>query len=376
MLGNPFIVRDLVRIKKKIFLYSDKFKHDFYKKITFYNFRKSKLNYPLVLQLPITNKCNLDCVMCNIQSKKSEKELSIEEFSKLFSDRIFKKIISVGINGGEPFIIDICERIDVLIEQLPKLKYIYIITNGTLKSQIQKKLPIIKKNCERKKIQLIVSVSIDGVSAVHDTVRCMTGCFNKSLDTIRMIRDNKAMYCDVFNVICTISKLNVYDLNNIEAFAKEERLNITYNIATEHERLNNKVKYNSYSLFTDPEAKMIAQEFFFRKFVESKSMMYYAIFKYLLSNGTHRPSSCSYLRQGITITPDGQMCYCATHSKKIGDATKGNIYKLYFENQKYNYEIENQFCERCSHYMGEDLHNYDYHDYIKACVDPWFSYKL
>lgn len=375
---HVFLSRDLARMKWKAILYRKFFIKEMYKTFTFYNKRKERLCYPKSLQLPITNKCNLDCVMCGIQSKTNKREISKDDFRKMLSDPIFKEINSVGINGGEPFLIsDIVERVEILVKVLPKLKNIYIISNGTLTEIMEKKLPLIKDVCSMNDIYLTISISVDGIGDIHDQVRAKGGTFEKTLKTISMIQKEKERFCDYLNIICTVSKYNVYDLNNIELFASENNWNISYNIATEHARLNNGSRVENFSLLNDAQAKYLAREFFFKKFKQTKSESYYAIFRYLENEEPYRPCYCTYLKSGITITPEGDICYCATHSKSIGSIyDKESIEKTYFMNENYNNQIKISYCNQCSHYIMGELYRKEIKGYIDKCIEEYYKYRI
>lgn len=341
-----------------------------------YDITENKLHYPVSLQFPITNKCNLDCLMCNIKCKNTSKEISLEILNQTMHSKLFKKITSVGVNGGEPFVMkDIVERISVLATSLPKLKSIYIISNGTLTDIMLKKLPLIYEICKRNKIYFQLSISIDGIGKIHDKVRCKDGTFDKALNTINIINANLNKYCDYLNVICTVSKANVYNLPETDEFAKIKGWSISYNIATVHERLFNYNKINSFSIFDDQISKNLAIEFFYKKFLETKSEIYFSIYLYLLSDGKHRPCNCFYLRKGITLSPEGNVCYCATHSKELGNVCKDDIKQLYFSNKKYNDYIRNNYCSECSHYMMGNMYFKDYLKYINEVIGS-YNYKL
>src|SRR5687767_13914860 len=64
-----------------------------------------KKNYPKVVQLPVTYRCNSKCVMCNIWQMDYSNEMTTEEFSRFLKDDIFSRVEAVGINGGEPSLV-------------------------------------------------------------------------------------------------------------------------------------------------------------------------------------------------------------------------------------------------------------------------------
>lgn len=320
-----------------------------------------KMNYPLTLQYPITNKCNLNCIMCNIHAN-DRQEIPLEKLEEVLSQDVFKKISSAGINGGEPFIMkDIDERIKIIINTLPSLKRLYIITNGTYKKNTLEKLKVIKAACEMNNIILTVSFSIDGYGDIHDYIRGIKGTFNKLMDTVSDIILNKEMYCDELNFICTITSKNVYELPLLDEFMKSKHLNLNYNIATDHERLKNHMKFEHYSLLHNEHAKMVASEFLYSKYKETGDLKYYSLFHYLNDDNNVRIDDCSNLKEAITLTANGDICYCATHSKVLGNVLSENldITDLYFKNEDYNNSIKKDYCPHCSHYIyGINAENY------------------
>lgn len=357
--------RNIAHICLAVKLYSRYYLRKVYKMLL----NRDKLYYPKTLQFPITNKCNLDCVMCNIHANDSKHELTKEEITNILRDPVFKKINAVGVNGGEPFLLkDITDYVKAIIDSLPTVKNLYIISNGTIKTCLDR-LTEIKKICGERGITLTVSFSIDGYGKIHDEIRGKEGTFDRLIETINKIVIQKELYCDQLNFICTISKKNVYYLNELEAFAKKKSIVINYNVATEHYRLKNDIKYNNYSLFTDDEAKMLAREFLYSKFLQTQSANYYALYRYLRDKEPSRCADCHFLHHAITLNPNGDICYCATHSKTLINVKnyKENIEKAYFANSSYNNEIKKTYCDTCSHYMGS-LNDDAYKEYINEIL--------
>ena len=342
-----FLVRDLAYYKKKVQL-SVKRKG---KKLLYCTKKNSKVIYPTTVQLPITNACNLDCVMCNIHGNKMQM-ISIKDFEKkVIKSKLLKNVDSVGINGGEPFLVSNIEEYIRNITLLPNLKNIFIISNGLLTNRIVEKLKIIKRICGERKIHLTISFSMDGIGEVHDRVRNKKGAFSSLMETVDIIKSNMELYCDNLNFICTISKYNVEYLSEVDYFAKRNHLQINYNIATIHKRLKNDSKFENFTILNDRHSCLLAAEFFYRKFYETNIAKYYALYLYLYNEPHVRYGECQYLHNAITITPEGGICYCATWSKVLGNIYEGDLETIYFENQKYNDVIKNEYCKNCSHYL-------------------------
>ena len=91
-------------------------------------------------QWHLTDKCNLKCVHCYQTESSCCSELTFDEL-KVVADEIdftlskWKKDGRVAVTGGEPFVRK--DVIDLLtyLEQLPHIKKLGILTNGTLIKQ-------------------------------------------------------------------------------------------------------------------------------------------------------------------------------------------------------------------------------------------------
>ena len=305
---------------------------------------------PRELQLPITYKCNFDCVMCGMQTLVKREDFSKKNLEVILKNKLFKKIESVGVNGGEPFLKqNLDEYIEVICKSLPNLKNIYIITNGALTNMILNKLVVLKKICSKYKVKLNISVSVDGVGEIQNIQRGNKLASTKTFETIREISNNKSTYCDSINAICTITRYNIFNINEVEVWSKENGVVVNYNIATIHKRINNEYKYKDFSIFEDEYARKLAAEFFYGKFLEDLSERYYAIYLYIKEK--QRYYECTYQFSGVTITPNCQILYCATYSDELGNASIKKANKLYYKNYKYKHKYEKKECKTCSHYI-------------------------
>lgn len=306
---------------------------------------------PQVLQLPITYKCNCDCVMCGMREMQQKDNFTHEDLAKILEDELYNEVTDVGVNGGEPFIVkDIEIYVDVLLQKLPKIKAIYIISNGYFTDQMLFKLKVIKQKCSERKVKLAISISIDGAEEIHDKVRNIKGVFLKAMETYRKINIDKEAYCDYLGAICTITNFNIVNINELEALAKTENLNLSYNIATLHERLFNESRYEDFSVFSSEEHKNLAAEFFYGKFVEMKSQRYFALWQYVVSG--ERMCFCDFYNNGVTITPDKNISFCATKSKVLGNALETPSLDIFKNEMEYRKELTSRECNSCSHYTA------------------------
>lgn len=327
--------------------------------------------YPKVIQFPITYKCNFDCIMCGMKSLIKKRDSLPEDLDIVLSDRLFSKVESVGVNGGEPFLRnDIVKCIEVMISRLPLLKCINIISNGYYTDIIISRMSEIKKLCTLKNITLNLDVSVDAYGELQDYMRGAKNAWvtvNRTVDAINGMREN---LCDHLGVITTITPKNIYNIIEVEEWAKEKKLDVAFNIATINERINNSYKSKNFSFEEDKEAKMLCQEFFYRKFFEEqspeKSKRYFGIYLFLRCGKRYAPCECQK-NEWVTLTPDLNVSYCATHSKILGSALERFPYDIFNDNIFYLNEIRDKYCNNCSHYLYK-LNKEGLMLYYKECI--------
>ena len=313
--------------------------------------RRKVLQYPSVIQLPITYLCNFDCVMCGMHHMIKRKDFTATELRTILSDKLFSKVKSVGVNGGEPFLKkDLVDCIQVMADVLPELNEINFISNGFFTDRIVTDLKKIKSICEERNIRVHISFSVDGIDDMQDFHRGKKKAFENVDKTIKKIYENSNQYIDSMNVICTITKYNIYRINEVEAWAKKVGIDVAYNIATVNVRIENEDRVEDFSIFSDEEARMLAQEFFYYKYLETDSERFFAIFLFCKEKRRFSDCPCMY-NEWITLTPDTQIGFCATHSKNLGSALTNSAYKIVSENQEYLVQLKSEFCSTCSHYM-------------------------
>ena len=308
--------------------------------------------YPTTIQLPITYKCNFNCVMCGMQNLTGRKEITAIELKKILSDRLFSHVKFVGINGGEPFLRrDLRECLNIIIETLPQLEQIYIISNGFLTQKILDDLLFLKNICTNKKIKINLSISIDGINDMQDFHRGMKDSFVNADKTITNILKDRERYVDNLNVICTITRYNISRINEVVVWAEKKEVEVEYNIATVNRRIDNLDKEKDFSIMQDEHSRMLATEFFYCLYQKTKKEKYFALYLYLQERKRYAKCPCQY-SEWITVLPNGQIEFCATHSKSLGSGIEHSAYDLVNGSTDYLNEITNEYCQKCSHYIS------------------------
>ena len=326
----------------------------------------STKKYPKVIQLPITYNCNSRCVMCNVWKMDHSNEANIDEFAKFMSDPIFKEVEAVGINGGEPSLVPNLSEYANEILKLPKIIDLNIISHGFSQKPLLKSLKEIYKLCCKKGVSFHVSISLDGVGEIHNTVRGKTNVFEKTTSTIDEIVNNQHKYCDTYDIGCTIVNQNIYYLIELDNFAKRKGYNIKYRLGIENKRIESYKLKDQYSVIDSPR-RQNAKEFFHYQTSQAKNFQnkfkYFSIFYWLYAENPKRNLGCTWKNEGITLDSRGKLYYCAVASKSIGSLRKESGEKIFFDydNIQYRKIIIKNSCDNCIHdyngkpYIGDVL---------------------
>ena len=180
-----------------------------------YLFKKSKPLFGAFFQ--ITNKCNARCLMCfNWQIlNESKDELSlgqIDRFSKTMG-----LVPSLTIGGGEPFLRDDLPQICEIFCKNNKTKRISIPTNSLLSDKIMDLTEKILNICSSTKIA--ITLSLDGVGAIHDAIRGVEGAFERFLETYNKISQLLVRYPNLkININTTVSDKNYNNISQVIDF--------------------------------------------------------------------------------------------------------------------------------------------------------------
>ena len=317
-----------------------------------------KKKYPKVIQLPISYNCNSKCVMCNVWQMDHSGEATVEEFAVFMKDDIFKKVVSVGINSGEPSLVPNLSEYAAEILKLPSLKSLNIISHGFSPIPLFKNLEKIYKLCKEKNVKFHLSISLDGVGAIHNMVSGKR-VFHKTISTIDEIIKNQYKYCDTYNLGCTVINKNINNLIELDTYSKKKKYNIKFRLGIDNKRIESDKLRKQYSVIYSP-LKQSAKEFFHYQISESKDLVsrfkYFAIFYWLNLETPKRLLGCIWKDEGVTLDSRGELYYCAVASESIGSLRKEKGSDIFFKkkNIEYRKSIINNNCNNCIHdYTGQ-----------------------
>lgn len=319
---------------------------------------------PRVIQLPITSRCNSRCATCNVWKHKDNIDINPEVLANAFKQPFFNKVNAVGINGGELTLVKTFPEIIDAVFTLPSLRSIYIISNGLLPDKLLETLKWVKAKAAVRNIKVSMHLSVDGYGRVHEDVRGIPNCWQKTNRLIQIFANDITPYCDVFSVGCTISQKNISYLNELDEYLKPLNIDVLYHLAVPNKRIHTYDDSESYYVLADERSRLLAMEFFYDKMSKIslrhnftsaflKKFQYFSSFYFLKHRGKGRLSSCAYKYQDITIDENLNAYYCATASDSFGNLTTSSISEA-LTSEEATTALRNvkKCCSSCIHYIG------------------------
>ncbi|WOO41429.1 polysaccharide pyruvyl transferase family protein [Rubellicoccus peritrichatus] len=304
---------------------------------------------PTVLNLNIIDICNSHCRMCNIWKEEAKTDITTEELEEILSDRLFRKVKHVGVTGGEPTLRDdIVEVFGRIIDTLPNLQAVSIITNCIKGEDVRSKLTQIRDLCQSKGMPFSIMISIDGIGKTHDYIRGTKGNFESAIETLRYAKDELKI---TPTIGCTISKGNVWNMDRFLYFIKENGLVARFRVAEFIVRLYNENRTNDIRNFSDEETYQLKLFFTKLQLHYEHNTTYRRTYKNIIGmlDGNKRAIGCPYQHSGITLGSTGKLGYCAPRSPFVGDCKTTSPHKIYKSNIKKRTDILNKDCNSCIH---------------------------
>lgn len=147
------------------------------------NLRDLPLPYRLFLYS--TDACNCRCNMCSIWKRPTDGELSTEELIRVLANAK-GHIRWMDISGGEIFLRpDIDDLFSFCGAEMDRLLMFHFATNGLLTDRIVSAAEIIRRSPIP---HFIITVSLDGPAALHESIRGVPGIWKRCMATFRELK--------------------------------------------------------------------------------------------------------------------------------------------------------------------------------------------
>lgn len=312
---------------------------------------KKTYGYPTHINFPVTDNCNSKCQMCNVWKEKSYDELTPDQIESIFSNNLFKNVLHVGLSGGEPTLRkDLIDIVNRIIKTTPTLVSLSITTHGFHPKKWEKTAPFIKELTSLNGIDFRLNVSVDGIGSLHEEVRRIKGGWEKVRSTLAIIKGHNIP----LQLQCTVSRHNVFGINEVLNFAKKEGIDVVFRKATEINRLYNKQIIDKFAIVSQENSFfsdfLISNELLNFTQNPSRKLFYRDLSKRLVKK-TERNAPCHFQNNGVLLSAHGELFHCSIDEKPMGNALEQSSEKIYFSNNslKSKDELLSNICPTCIH---------------------------
>lgn len=183
---------------------------------------------PKVVQVEVTNLCNLRCVMCDRWKWAEEDSGASDVLGTRVLFNLFDEFANIGVErvlltGGEPLI---RRDFGALIGRISDLRMsTTIFTNGTLMDR--------ERAWTLAAASAVVCFSVDGLAEAHDKIRGVPGTFDKAFKGIQNLIQarREGHFRGSVTISFTVQKSNIDDVVPMLSVANEVGVDaVTYNL--------------------------------------------------------------------------------------------------------------------------------------------------
>lgn len=171
-----------------------------------------KRGMPVHITFYVTGRCNASCKTCFYwhHINENEPELTFGEIERLAPQ--FKGALWIAITGGEPFLRDDIGDILRVVHRQTKPPYMTLVTNGFFPERL--KQVVTEFFSVKSNTVVTVSVSLDGIYELHDSIRGLPGSFEKACESIRILKNLQSRFNRLRIRVC--SCYNAFNQEKIE----------------------------------------------------------------------------------------------------------------------------------------------------------------
>jgi len=169
-----------------------------------YSRLKLKIPSPIFVAWDSTYNCNLDCFFCDRQTlyrDKTGKDLGLNEAKEVVDSLADADVMTLGITGGEPLLRNDLEELANYAKERGLI--VTLSTNGTLITKFRARRLLDSFHS--------ISVSLDGLSDVHDKVRGKKGAYDMAIQGLKHLTTTNPRDCAI-GVNFVLNKLNFQEL--------------------------------------------------------------------------------------------------------------------------------------------------------------------
>jgi MoaA/NifB/PqqE/SkfB family radical SAM enzyme len=300
----------------------------------------------------VTWTCNARCVMCDNWKRSSDDDLSVDELSSIFKNKLFRKVRNVGLTGGEPYLRnDLPGLVRACGDNMPHLHKLTINTNGFTGDRILRLSEEIVRYGEERKFLIGIRVSIDGFEETHDKIRGIPGGYRKAIDTLMRLRELSEKYFFNVGISYTILPDNIQETEGMYQWAKENDINIVLNVprftasmmSNIHLEEEKGIRGNAAEIMVDLFGRLVREGSIF-----NGDIYLYHNYAKMVRNGGIRTMPCPMQTQGLQLNPNGDLFYCE-QGAVVGNVRERDPLEIYRDkkNLRIRRKTVKSMCRRC-----------------------------
>jgi MoaA/NifB/PqqE/SkfB family radical SAM enzyme len=278
-------------------------------------------------------------------------EFSLEELDQILSDRLFRNIRHLNINGGEPTLRgDLPDLVRTAIGRLPRLQWITMSSNALLTDRLVPLVKRIGQICTAEKLRFSLGVSFHGLAGVSDRVFGIEGAFARQMESLAALQATAFEEEHNLSLHCVVTAANVSDLQALLRWSRERRLPISFALGEVRNRFLNLEKASQIELDAG-QVNLFIQ--FLRQLSHEKALFNPSAYRYhhladMLEFGRERTMACHYALGGVILGSQGELYYCP-HSRSLGQCRTQAAYDVYYDQDNLRYRKEGLERGECLH---------------------------
>jgi MoaA/NifB/PqqE/SkfB family radical SAM enzyme len=313
---------------------------------------------PRMIQFPVCDRCNARCIMCNRWSKDAGDEIGIEKIREVFRNPLFSRVEQVNLHGGEPTLRnDLAEICRVVQGNCPRLRRIWISTNGFGSKRIEKRMLEVLGVLDFRRLDALeINVSIDGIGETHDRIRGVKGGFRQAVETLgtlKRLSETKPVRLTIGTVL---QPLNLKEVDEIGRFGEDMGVQVLFQPLMFDEFFNLSQCQDLQFSKEDKDALLgIVDQKFSRG--ASPTSFYWCDFL-AMSRGKRRRSPCAFDRYVLSLYPTGEVLPCSRKDWiMFGNVYDKTIDKIWFgpKADAVRKRMRREVCPNCSAYCAVEF---------------------
>lgn len=285
--------------------------------------------------------------------------MSTAEIREIFQDPLFTSVRKFALSGGEPTLRDdIADIVDIILESCPQVSEIALLTNGleptNVVSKARELVTLPKLHGSSK---LTIQVSLDGFREIHEKIRRVPQAFERTIETIKMLKDLQLEMPFYLCLTCVVQPSNIDNLVQLAEFGQEIELPINFvpidlrgMIANQPENGANGDHLPRLTVAHWKKLKTLFSEQLQPYLKPSNIPFWHEYFAVL--EGNERKLPCFLVNHYIGVDSDGTLYLCCRDipSMTYGNAKDEAPHKIWFSTRarKMRNNVKAQFCPNCS----------------------------